>query len=101
MILRPPGAWSAEPSGLLPGPGARCTMSPRIIPLVPREAGRSWRFAMGGAECTRSSLLTVQMDAAPVSTAAVASSRPREDAEGPLQHGTDRNSSGVPTTKNE
>jgi len=38
---------------------------------------------MGGAECTRSSLLTVQMDAAPVSTAAVASSRPREDAEGP------------------
>ena len=51
---------------------------------------------MGGAECTRSSLLVVQMDAAPVSTAAVASSRPREDAEGPLQHGTDRNSSGGP-----
>eukprot|EP00964_Phaeocystis_antarctica_P145970 scaffold112131_cov42-Phaeocystis_antarctica.AAC.1 len=53
------------------------------MPLVPREARRSWRFAMGGAECTRSSLLMVQMDAAPVSTAAVASSRPREDVEGP------------------
>ena len=83
MILRQPGAWSAEPSGLLPGPCAHGSSSPRIMPLVPREARRSWRFAMGGAECTRSSLLVVQMDAAPVSTAAVASSRPREDAEGP------------------
>eukprot|EP00964_Phaeocystis_antarctica_P136736 scaffold101188_cov67-Phaeocystis_antarctica.AAC.7 len=83
MIFHQPGARSAEPSGLLSVPCARCVESPRIMPLVPREARRSWRCATGGAECTRSSLLTVQMDAAPVSTAAVASSRPREDAEGP------------------
>ena len=38
MILRQPGAWSAEPSGLLPGPCARCVLSPRIMPLVLREA---------------------------------------------------------------
>eukprot|EP00964_Phaeocystis_antarctica_P076730 scaffold47452_cov39-Phaeocystis_antarctica.AAC.1 len=96
MILRQPGAWSAEPSGLLPGPWNQRTSSPRIMPLVPREARRSWRCAMGGAECTRSSLLVVQMDAALVSTAAVASSRPREDAEGPHQHGTEHSSWGGP-----
>ena len=36
----------------------------------------------------------VQMDAAPVSTAAVASSRPREHREAALQHGTDHNREG-------
>ena len=56
---------------------------------------------MGGAECTRSSLLVVQMDAALVSTAAVASSRPREDAEGPHQHGTEHSSWGGPYPDNE
>eukprot|EP00964_Phaeocystis_antarctica_P051129 scaffold29822_cov63-Phaeocystis_antarctica.AAC.2 len=82
MILRQPGAWSAEPNGLLSVPCARGDNSPRIMPLVPREARRSWRCATGGAECTRSSLFMVRMDAAPVSTAAVASSRPREGPEG-------------------
>ena len=36
----------------------------------------------------------VQMDAAPVSTAAVASSRPREHPEAALQHETDHNAWG-------
>ena len=57
--------------------------SPRIMPLVLGEARESWRCPAGGAEHTRSSLSVVQMDAAPVSTAAVASSRPREHPEGP------------------
>ena len=38
--------------------------------------------------------MMVQMDAAPVSTAAVASSRPREHREAALQHGTDHNREG-------
>jgi hypothetical protein len=37
-----------------------------------------------GREQAEGSLSVVQMDAAPVSTAAVASSRPREDAEAAL-----------------
>ena len=53
------------------------------MPLVLGEARESWRCPAGGAEHTRSSLSVVQMDAAPVSTAAVASSRPREHPEGP------------------
>ena len=57
--------------------------APRIMPLVLGEARESWRCPAGGAEHTRSSLSVVQMDAAPVSTAAVASSRPREHPEGP------------------
>ena len=83
MILTQPGAWSARPSGLLPGPCARNVTSPRLMPLVLGEARESWRCPTGGAEHTRSSLSVVQMDAAPVSTAAVASSRPREHPEGP------------------
>ena len=39
--------------------------------------------AMGGADHIRSSLSVVLTDAAPVSTSAVASSRPREHPEGP------------------
>ena len=39
-------------------------------------------------------LVMVQMDAAPVSTAAVASSRPREHREAAVQHGTDHNREG-------
>ena len=42
------------------------------------------------------SLLMVQMDAAPVSTAAVASSRPREHPEAALGHETDHNAWGGP-----
>ena len=38
VMLRQPGAWSAEPSGLLPGPWNHRTESPRIMPLVLREA---------------------------------------------------------------
>ena len=83
MILSQPGAWSAEPSGLLPGPWNFGSLTRNIMTLVLREARKSWRCPTGGADHTRSSLLMVQMDAAPVSTAAVASSRPREDAEGP------------------
>ena len=37
MILRQPGAWSAEPSALLPGPWNHRSSSPRIMPLVLRE----------------------------------------------------------------
>jgi len=48
-------------------------MVPRVMPLVLGEARESWRCRTGGAEHTRSSLSVVQMDAAPVSTAAVAS----------------------------
>ena len=83
MIISQPGAWSAEPSGLLPGPWNFGSLTRNIMTLVLREARKSWRCPTGGADHTRSSLLMVQMDAAPVSTAAVASSRPREDAEGP------------------
>ena len=83
MILTQPGAWSAQPSGLLPGPCNHGRAVPRIMPLVLGEARESWRCPTGGAEHTRSSLSVVQMDAAPVSTAAVASSRPREHPEGP------------------
>ena len=57
MILSQPGASSAEPSGVLPGPCARLSMSPRIMPLVLGEARESWRCPTGGAEHTRSSLL--------------------------------------------
>ena len=81
MILSQPGAWSAEPSGLLPGPCNHCVLVPRITPLVLGEARESWRCPTGGAEHTRSSLLMVLMDDAPISTAAVASSRRRQDAD--------------------
>ena len=54
MILSQPRAWSAEPSGLLPGPCARISVSPRITPLVLGEARESWRCPTGGAEHTRS-----------------------------------------------
>ena len=64
--------------------------------LVLREDRKSQRCSTGGGDHTRSSLLVVQMDAALVSTAAVASSRPREDAEGPHQHGTEHSSWGGP-----
>ena len=47
------------------------------MPLVLGEARESWRCRTGGAEHTRSSLLMVLMDDAPISTAAVASSRRR------------------------
>ena len=83
MILSQPGAWSAEPSSLRSAPWNHCTESPRVMPLVLGRARRSGRGATGGAEHIRSSLSVVQMDAAPVSTAAVASSRPREHPEGP------------------
>ena len=83
MILSQPGAWSAEPSGLRSAPWNSCTESPRVMPLVLGRARRSGRGATGGADHIRSSLSVVQMDAAPVSTAAVASSRPREHPEGP------------------
>ena len=53
------------------------------MPLVLGRARRSWRGATGGADHIRSSLSVVLTDAAPVSTAAVASSRPREHPEGP------------------
>jgi hypothetical protein len=46
--------------------------------------------ATGGADHIRSSLSVVLTDAAPVSTAAVASSRPREHAEAALRHGSRR-----------
>ena len=81
MILNQPGAWSAEPSGLLLGPCNFRTLAVRITPLVLGEARESWRCPTGGAEHTRSSLLMVLMDAAPISTAAVASSLPRDDAD--------------------
>ena len=83
MILSRPGAWSAEPSGLRSAPWNSSSMVPRVMPLVLGRARRSWRGATGGADHIRSSLSVVQMDAAPVSTAAVASSRPREHPEGP------------------
>ena len=38
MILSQPGAWSAEPSGLIPGPCNHRRSSPRLMPLVLREA---------------------------------------------------------------
>ncbi len=53
------------------------------MPLVLGRARRSGRGATGGADHIRSSLSVVLTDAAPVSTAAVASSRPREHPEGP------------------
>ena len=84
MIISQPGAWSAEPSGLLPGPWNFGSLTRNIMTLVLREARKSWRRPTGGADHTRSSLLMVQMDAAPVSAAAVALSRPREDREAAL-----------------
>ena len=48
----------------------------------------------GGADHTRSSLLMVQIDAAPTGTAAVASSRPREHPEGPVHHETEHDAEG-------
>ena len=83
MILSQPGAWSAVPSGLRSAPWNSSSMVPRVIPLVLGRARRSGRGSTGGADHIRSSLSVVQMDAAPVSTAAVASSRPREHPEGP------------------
>ena len=41
MILSQPGAWSAEPSGLLPGTWNHCSSSPRIMPLRPGGHGGS------------------------------------------------------------
>jgi hypothetical protein len=58
------------------------SLVPRVMPLVLGRARRSGRGATGGAEHIRSSLSVVLTDDAPVSTAAVASSRPREHAEG-------------------
>ena len=90
MILSRPVAWSAEPSSLLSAPCACGSSSPRVMPLVLGRARRSWRGATGGADHIRSSLSVVLTDAAPVSTAAVASSRPREHAEAALRHGSRR-----------
>ena len=69
MIFSQPGAWSAEPSGLVPGPCTRCVMSPRLMVPVVEEARKSSRCPTGGGDHTRSSLLMVQMDSAPASTA--------------------------------
>ena len=44
MILSQPGAWSAEPSGLLSAPWDHRSMSPRILPPVLGRVRRSWRF---------------------------------------------------------
>ena len=52
MILSQPGAWSAEPSGLLSAPWDHCTMSPRIMPPVLGRVRRSWRCARCGAKRT-------------------------------------------------
>ena len=70
MILSRPGAWSAEPSSLLSAPWNHCSMVPRVMPLVLGRARRSERGSTGGANHIQSSLSVVQMDAAPVSTAA-------------------------------
>eukprot|EP00964_Phaeocystis_antarctica_P108238 scaffold72839_cov27-Phaeocystis_antarctica.AAC.1 len=45
MILSQPGAWSAEPNGLLPGPWNFGSLTRNIMPLVLREARRSWRLS--------------------------------------------------------
>ncbi len=79
MILSQPGAWSAEPSGQLSGLSARGSTSPRFMLLAQRMAMGSGGRAMGDANHIRSSRSMVQMDAAPVSTAAVASSRTLDD----------------------
>jgi hypothetical protein len=90
MILNQPGAWSAEPSGLLPGPWNHRSIVPRVLLLVLGEARKSWRCPMGSADHSQSSRLMVRMDAAPVSTAAVASSRPREGVKAAPWHGSRR-----------
>ena len=59
MIISQPGAWSAEPSGLLPGPWNFGSLTRNIMTLVLREARKSWRCPTGGADHTRSSLLMV------------------------------------------
>ena len=67
------GAWSAEPSRLLPGPSGRRV---RVSPLMPPElevATKSSRCPTGGCDHTRSSLLMVQMDSSPGRTFEVAS----------------------------
>ncbi len=79
MILSHPGAWSAEPSGQLAGPCSHRTGRCRFMLLAQRMAMGSARRATGDANHIRSSRSMVQMDAAPVSTAAVASSRPLDD----------------------
>ena len=48
MIMTQPHAWSAEPSGLLSGPSARGSSSPRIMPPVLGRVRRSWRCARCG-----------------------------------------------------
>ena len=48
-ILNQPGAWSAEPSGLLSGPRARGSSSPRILPPVIGRVRRSHGGARGVA----------------------------------------------------
>ena len=50
MILSQPGAWSAEPSGLLSGPCTRGSKSPNLMPLALRVVGRSEYFASGSGE---------------------------------------------------
>ena len=79
MILSHPGAWSAEPSGQLAGPCSHRDQASRFMLLAQRMAMGSARRATGDANHIRSSRSMVQMDAAPVSTAAVASSRPLDD----------------------
>ena len=79
MNLSHPGAWSAEPSGQLSGPSVDTTLRCRFMLLAQRMAMGSGRRATGDANHIRSSRSMVQMDAAPVSTAAVASSRPLDD----------------------
>ena len=68
------------------------------MPLVLGRARRSGRGATGGADHIRSSLSVVLTDAAPVSTAAVASSRPREHAEAAPWHGSRREGATSKTT---
>ena len=79
MILSHPGAWSAEPSGQLSGPCSHRDKASRFMLLAQRMAMGSGRRATGDANHIRSSRSMVQMDAAPVSTAAVASSRTLDD----------------------
>ena len=79
MILSHPGAWSAEPSGQLSGPCSLSAKVRRFMLLAQRMAIWSGRRATGDASHIESSHSMVQMDAAPVSTAAVASSRALDD----------------------
>ena len=79
IILNQPGAWSAEPSGKLSGPCSHGTGRCCFTLLAQRMAMGSGGRAMGDANHIRSSRSMVQMDAAPVSTAAVASSRTLDD----------------------